>query len=175
MHWRTEFLPCSQGVQRDMCITNAIRAYLYLFLITLSPISVAAEKIPLNTFLNDLRYQLYAGARGDSQEPLQTVVKNVHVEINVVVEKDPQGRPVYYVLDGVIDRKDVVTQKISFDMVLQNKSSANTGHSGSRVYSTRRREVPYGAGRYPPSGQYPAYPGPYMPDIYPVILFDRHR
>lgn len=152
-----------------------MRAFIYTLLITLSPVSVAAEKIPLNTFLNDLHYQLYATTRVGSQEPLQTVVKNIHVEMNVVVEKDPQGRPVYYVLDGLNDKNDLVTQKISFDMELQNKSSANTGHSGSRVYSTRRREDPYGAGRYPPAGQYPAYPGPYMPDIYPVILFDKHQ
>ncbi len=155
--------------------THVMKSSVYILLITLSPAPVAAEKIPLKAFLSDMRYQLYAMTQADNQQAAQAAIKNIHVEMNVVVEKDPQGRPVYYVLDGIVDKKDVVTQTISFDMELKHNATAKTGDSGRRVYSTRKRDYPYGPDRYPPPSQYPAYPGRYMPDIYPVILFDKHQ
>ena len=131
----------------------------------------AAEKIPLDIFLSDIRAQLYMIAEPGDQEPVQAVISNVHVEMNVVVEKDQQGRPRYFVLEGVLANKDVVTQRISFDMELLQNASIRSGHSGSRRYSTRRSDRPPGPGRYRPAAQYPP-PGQYMPDIYPVILHD---
>ena len=134
----------------------------------------AAEKIPLDVFLNDIRTQLYMIAEPGDQERVQAGTSNIHVQMNVVVEKDRQGRPRYFVLDGVLANKDVVTQRISFDMELLRNASTGSGHSGSRLYSTRRGDYPHGAGRYPPSAQYPP-PGQYMPDIYPVILHGGRR
>ena len=131
----------------------------------------AAERIPLDVFLNDIRAQLYRVAEQGDQEPVRAVISSVHVEMNVVVEKDRQGRPRYFVLDGVLENKDVVTQRISFDMELLPNASARSGHSGSRVYSTRRSDRPLGPGRYLPPVQHPP-PGQYRPGIYPVIVFD---
>ena len=146
-----------------------MRSSVLILLASLGGSVTGAEKTPLNIFLNDIRVQLYSMAQVDEQDPLQVVVSNIHVEMNVVVEKDQRGRPSYFVLDGVRSNQGVVTQRISFDMELQ------PNRSGSRFYSTRRRDNPPDSDRHTPHIQSPYPPGPYMPDIYPVILYDRHR
>ena len=152
-----------------------MRAIACLLLVFLNAESIAAEKIPLNIFLGDIRDQLYALEQPDNRDPTPVAIRNVRVELNVVVEKDAQGRPRYYVLDGIIDNNNVVTQKISFDMALQHKPAAGFERQGRRVYSTRRREDRYTDDRYNPAGPYPPYRGYYMPDIHPVILFGKDQ
>ena len=138
-------------------------------LLLLSTNTTAAEKIPLPVFLADLRDHLYGMASVNPEQTVRTVISNIHVELNVVVEKDAQGRTQYFVLDGVTAQDDLVTQKLSFDMALQPERPAQAGQPTGRVYSTRRRQQP------PQPGGYPPYPPHHMPDIYPVILFDKHR
>ena len=153
-------------------MTCVVRSSVVVLLAIQSATAVAAEKIPLNTFLMDMRNQLYAIAQTNDQGPVRAVIGNIHVEMNVVAEKDAQGRIRYFVVDGLVDQSNVVTQKISFDMQLQPDTSA-ADRPGSRAYSTRRRGDRYRPDRYYPATQYPPYPGHYVPDIYPLILMDK--
>ena len=149
-----------------------MRAVACLFLGILGAESYAAEKIPLDIFLSDIRNQLHAIGQPDEQDPRRAVIRNIHLELNVIIEKDARGRPRYYVLDGIMDDGDVVTQKIAFDMELHQDSSARTVPQENRAYSTRRRNHRPGGDGYFPAGPYPPYPGYYLPEIYPVIQFD---
>ena len=135
-------------------------------LLLLSTNATAAEKIPLPVFLADLRDHLYDMASVNPGQTARPVISNIHVELNLVVEKDAQGRTQYFVLDGVTEQRDVVTQKLSFDMALQPGLPGQENQRPGRVYSTRRRE------QAPQPGWHPPY---YMPDIYPVIPLDKHR
>ena len=141
----------------------------------LSTISHAAEKILLSDFLNGIRHQLLSieNQAGDQSTP--AIIKNVHVEMHVIAEKNQQGKTAYYVLEGMVDKKDVVTQKISLDLELQHSASRRSNDSAYKSYSTRKKDYTYGPDRYRPSGQYPYHPNPYMPDIYPVIMLDKER
>ncbi len=152
-----------------------MRVPVCFFLAFLSTPSVAAEKIPFDIFLNDIRDRLYAMDQPDPSEPRGIAIRNVRVELNVIVDKDTQGRYQYYVLDGIMGNKDVVTQRISFNMELRPDEPVAAERKKGRVYSTRRHGERYGDSRYYPPGGYPPYPGDYMPGIYPVIVFDEDR
>ena len=156
-----------------ICINMRLPACIVLAL--LSTPSVAAEKIPLTIFLNEIRDRLYTMDQPDGREPRQIAIRNIRVELNVIVDKDAQGRYQYYVLDGIMDNKDVVTQRISFDMELRRDAPVAAERKKGRVYSTRGRGGRYGDNKYYPPNRYPPYPGDYMPGIYPVIVFDEDR
>ena len=78
----------------------------------LSTISHAAEKILLTDFLNGIRHQLLGMENRAGDQSTRTIIKNVHVEMHVIAEKNQQGKTAYYVLEGMVDKKDVVTQRI---------------------------------------------------------------
>jgi hypothetical protein len=141
----------------------------------LSTISHAAEKILLTDFLNGIRHQLLGMENRAGDQSTRTIIKNVHVEMHVIAEKNQQGKTAYYVLEGMVDKKDVVTQKLSLDLELQHSTSRRGHDSAYKSYSTRKKDYTYGPDRYRSSGQYPYPPDPYMPDIYPVIMFDKER
>lgn len=141
----------------------------------LSTISHAAEKILLTDFLDGIRHQLLSMENQAGGQSTPAIIKNVHVEMHVIAEKNQQGNTAYYVLEGMVDKKDVVTQKISLDLALQHSTSRRGNDGAYKSYSTRKKDYTYGPDRYRPSGQYPYPPDPYMPDIYPVIMFDKER
>ncbi len=146
-----------------------------VLLTALSTISHAAEKIQLSDFLNGIRHQLLSleNQAGDQSRP--AIIKNVHVEMHVIAEKNQQGKTAYYVLEGMVDKKDVVTQRITLDLELQHSTSRRGNDSAYKSYSTRKKDYTYGPDRNRPSGQYPYHPNQTMPDIYPVIMFDKER
>lgn len=150
-----------------------MRSSVLFLLMLIHGITHAADKIPLETFLSDIHNSLYSVGRQDSNQSVRPIIKNVHVEVRVVVEKDAEGNALYYVFDGPIDNENVVTHKIAFDMELPNQSAVIGNKPAARVYSTRRRVNRYGEGRNEYPTRYP-YPERYMPDIYPLILFDEH-
>jgi hypothetical protein len=141
----------------------------------LSTISHAAEKILLSDFLNGIRHQLLSIENQAGDQSTRTIIKNVHVEMHVIAEKNQQGETAYYVLEGIVDNKDVVTQRISLDLEFRNSTSRRGNDSAYKSYSTRKKDYTYGPDRYRSSGHYPYHPDPYMPDIYPVIMFDKER
>ena len=154
---------------------STMKLLIIVLLTGLGSISHAAEKLLLSDFLNGIRHQLLSieNQAGDQSTP--AIIKNVHVEMHVIAENDQQGKTAYYVLEGMVDKKDVVTQKISLDLELQHNTSRRGNSSAYKSYSTRKKDYTYGPGRYPPSGQHPYPPHRYMPDIYPVIMFDKDR
>lgn len=156
-------------------VNDAMKFAVCILLLVQSAAVVAAEKIPLNAFLADLRDRLHAIDRMDSREQGRAVISNIHVEMNVVAETDQQGQVQYFVLDGLIDKNDVVTQKISFDMQLYPDGSVAADRPDGRVYSTRKRDHRYGPNRSRPADPYLPYRGHYMPDIYPLILMNDNR
>ena len=145
-----------------------------LVLVLFHGIGYAAGKIPLDTFLRDIHKSLYSIGRQDTEGSLRPVISNIHVEMHVIVEQDKQGNARYYVLDGIVDDSNVVTQKIAFDLELPQQSVETGRKPAGRRYSTRRRDTGYGSSGYKRYRRYP-YPEHYMPDIYPVILFDKHQ
>jgi len=147
-----------------------------IFLLTvLSSILHAAEKIPLADFLIGIRHQLHSIENSDGDKTVPALIKNVHVEMHVIVEKGQDGNTAYYVLEGMVENKDLVTQKLSLDLDLQHNASRKDNNKGYRSYTTRRKDYTYGPDSYPQSGQYPYHPNQYLPDIYPVIMFDKER
>jgi hypothetical protein len=152
-----------------------MKLLIIVLLTGLSTISHAAEKLLLSDFLNGIRHQLLSIENQAADLSTTANIKNVHVEMHVIAEKDQQGKTAYYVLEGMVDKKDVVTQKISLDLALQRSTSRRGNNSAYRSYSTRKKDYTYGPDRYPPSGQHPYPPNRYMPDIYPVIMFDKDR
>jgi len=146
-----------------------------LLLIVLSSISHAAEKLPLADFLDGIRHQLHSLENPGGDRSAPALIKNIHIDLHVIAEKDKDGNTAYYVLEGMVDKKDVVTQKLSLDLELQQSASSKGNNTGYRSYSTRKRDYTYGSDRYRQSGQYPYHPNRYMPDIYPVILYDKER
>jgi len=148
------------GITLLMCVTLGVHA---------------ADKLPLKEFLRDLRYQLQTIEQPSDDPSVPVVIKNVHVEMHVIADKDEQGKTAYYVVEGLPEKNDVVTQKLSFDLELHDDVDSTRQGKRYRTYSTRGddnayRQRGYGTGRpyrYPP--EY------YMPDIYPVILYDKER
>lgn len=152
-----------------------MKLFIIVLLTGLSTISHAAEKLLLSDFLNGIRQQLHSIEHQTGNRLAPAMIKNVHVEMHVIAEKDQHGNTAYYVLEGTVDKKEVVTQKISLDLELQHSASRRGNDSAYKSYSTRKKDYTYGPGRYRPSGQFPYNPNQYMPDIYPVILFDKER
>jgi hypothetical protein len=135
----------------------------------------AADNLPLTEFLRDLRYQLQTIEQPSDDQSVPIMIKNVHVEMHVIADKDEQGKTAYYVVEGLPEKNDVVTQKISFDLELHaNVDSSDRGWR-YRTYSTRRNDNAYRQQVYGPGRQYPYPPEHYMPSIYPVILYDKER
>lgn len=147
-----------------------MRLIFILLLTGLSTVSLAAEKLPLADFLQAIRHQLYDIQRQTGAQSAPALITNVHVEVQVIAEKDQTGNTAYYVLEGMLENKDIVTQKLSFDLELANNATVKARETGYRSYSTRRKEYPYAADRYRQSRQYPYHPDQYMPDIYPIIM-----
>jgi len=139
----------------------------------LSSISHAAEKIPLADFLSGIRHQLHSIENPGANQSAPAMIKNVHIDLHVIAEKDKDGNTAFYVLEGMVDKKDLVTQKLSLDLELRHTASSKGNDEAYRSYSTRRRDYTYGPDRYRQSGQYPYHPNQYMPDIYPVITLDK--
>jgi hypothetical protein len=135
----------------------------------------AADKLPLVDFLRDVRHQLHSIEQQSDDRSLPVMIKNVHVEMHVVAEKDQQGKTSYYVLEGMQDKKNIITQKISFDLELQHNISATRHDTRYKSYSTRKKDYIYGPDNYRPAREYPYRPEQHMPDIYPVILYDKER
>ena len=155
---------------------STMKLLIIVLLTGLSAISHAAEKLLLSDFLNGIRHQLLSIENQAADQSTPAIIKNVHVEMHVIAEKDQQGKTAYYVLEGMVDKKDVVTQKISLDLALQRSTSRRGNNSAYKSYSTRKKDYyTYGPDRYPPSGQHPYPPNRYTPDIYPVIMFDKDR
>ena len=135
----------------------------------------AAEKLPVEEFLHDVRHQLRSIEQQTDDRSMPALVRRVHVEMHVIAEKDQQGKTAYYVLQGIQDRRNVITQKLSFDIELRHPVPAADNDKRYRSYSTRRKEYVYGPDSYRPSRQYPYRPDYYMPDIYPVILYNNEQ
>jgi len=150
-----------------------------ILLMSLSSISNAAEKLPLADFLQellqDIRHQLHSIEQQSGDQSAPAIIKNVHVEMQVIAEKDQAGNIAYYVLAGKVDEQAVVTQKLSFDLELQHNAAVKSSDTGYRTYSTRNRDYTYRPDGYRPSTQYPYHPDQYMPNIHPVILYDKQR
>ena len=154
---------------------KALAAAIIIFLIGRGAAVGATEKLPLMDFLHDVRDQLLSFEQQSGVYPVPAMIKNVHVEMHVIADKDEQGRTAYYVIEGLPEKNDVVTQKISFDLELDRSLDSSRLGKRYRRYSTRTnenayRQRGYGSGRpqhYPPEH--------YMPDIYPVILYDKNR
>jgi len=146
-----------------------------ILLMSLSSVSSAAEKLSLAEFLQDIRHQLSSIEQQAFDKTARSMIKRVHVEVHVIAEKDPAGNTAYYVPAGVVDKQNVVTQKLSFDLELQQSVAVTGSNMGYRSYSTRSRGGTYRPDRYRPPRSYPYHPDQYMPDIHPVILFDKKR
>ena len=144
-----------------------------MLLTVLSPISNAAEKLPLTDFVEGIRHQLHSIQQSGRDQSVPAMIKNVHVELHVITEKDQDGKTAYYVIEGMVEKKDLVTQKLSFDLELQAYAAVKDDDRAYRSYSTRRKDYRYGTKRFRPPRQYPNRPDQYMPDIYPVILFNK--
>ena len=154
---------------------KALYATTLILLITSGGAIQAAETLPLTDFLRDLRDQLLSLEQQTGEHPVPAVIKNVHVEMHVIAETDEQGRTAYFVLTGLPEKKEVVTQKLSFDLELHSNAGSTRQGKRYRRYSTRPndnayRQREYGSGRH---RHYP--PEHYMPDIYPVILYGKER
>jgi len=131
----------------------------------------AADKLPLSEFLQGLHQQLQTFQQPSDERFAAPMIRHVHVDLHVIAEKDAQNNTIYYVLEGVVDRNNIVTQKISFDITLSpNESSAGLA-DGYRTYSTRRRGSTHERDMRRPRGYY-RYPPGRMLDIYPVIIYD---
>ena len=155
--------------------TTAMKFSIIFLLTALSLISHAAEKIPLADFLNGIRHQLHSIENSGGNQSMPAMIKNVHIDMHVIAEKDKDGNTAYYVLEGMVDNKGLVTQKLSLDLDLQHNASRIGNNKGYRSYSTRKRDYTYGPDMYRQPGQYPYHPNQYMPDIYPVITLDKAR
>jgi len=152
-----------------------MRVTTIVLLIGLTTAVQAADKLPMMDFLRDVRQQLLSFEQQSGEYPVPAMIKNVHVEMHVIADKDEQGRTAYYVVEGLPEKNDVVTQKISFDLELH--TNIGTTHQGKRyrTYSTRSNNNAYRPRGYESGQPYTYPPEHYMPDIYPVILYDRHR
>lgn len=152
-----------------------MRASITFLLIIYGTISYAADKLPLSDFLNDIRQQLYSIEKAGNKDPSPMIIKNIHVEMNVIAEKDQQGKTIFYVIEGMANKKDLITQKLSFDVEIPTQVSADLDSNRRRTYSTRNRLNQYDAGRYRPYRRHPEpyYNDRYYPDISPVILFNK--
>ena len=146
-----------------------------ILLTVLSPVLHAAEKIPLADYLGGIRQQLHSIEEPGSDQPVAAMIKNVHIDMHVVAERDKDGNTAYYVLEGMVDSKGLVTQKLSLDLEFQHDVYSRGYDRGYRSYSTRMKDYTHAADMYRQSGQYPYYPNQYMPRIYPVITLDKEH
>lgn len=144
-------------------------------LIVLSSVLHAAERIPLADYLKGIHHQLHSIENPGSDQPMTAMIKNVHIDMHVVAEKDKDGKTAYYVLEGMVDSKGLVTQKISLDLELQHNAFWKGKGKGYRSYSTRKKDYSYGRDMYRQPGQSSYHPNQYMPNIYPVITFDKQH
>lgn len=144
-----------------------------ILLTVLNPALHAAEKIPLTEFLNGIRHQLYSIDNPGIDSSSSMIIKNVHIDMQVIAEKDEDGNTAYYVLEGMADDNKFVTQTLSLDLELQHHASMMSNHSKRRTYSTRTKDDTYRPDAYQQPAQYPCPPAPYMPDIYPLIMLDK--
>ena len=149
-----------------------MRLILTLLLTCLNTTVLGAEKILVADFLRDIRDQFHRIQVRDDNHPEPAFIRNVHVEMHVIAEKDDNGKTAYYVLEGQVDSKDVITQKLSFDLELLPAQSMKNRDPRHRSYSTRPRDYSYGPDSYR-QRQYPYYPDQYMPEVNPVILFNK--
>ena len=152
-----------------------MRSTIIILLTVWSSFSYADEKLTLADFMKDIRHQfVILEAQGDDQ-PTQLTIKNIHVEMNVIAEKTPDGNTEFYVIEGMVDKKNIVTQKLSFDVELTTNASSQHANKGYKSYSTPQ---PYYDPRYNrslPGRSGPYYNHQYMPDIHPVILLNEGR
>ena len=146
-----------------------------LLLTCLNTASHAADKIPIADFLRDIRNQFRSMQLQQEGSPAPVIVSNFHVEMNVIADRDENGNVAYFVLEGQAGAGEVVTQKLSFDLEFLQPPTMQTGQARYRSYSTRRRQHTDAPDRYSREYPYPYHPGQYMPEINPVILFDRGR
>ncbi len=154
-----------------------MRASITVLLVAFGTISHAADKILLSDFLDDIRHQLYNIGNAGNERPVPMTVKSIHVEMNVIAEKDQQGNTVFYVIEGMANKKDLITQKLSFDVEIPTDAAAGLNQHGNRTYSTRSLFYQYGTDRYRPYRRRhdPYYNDRYFPDISPVILYNQKR
>lgn len=152
-----------------------MRVTTIVLLIGLNTAVQAADKLPMMDFLRDVRQQLLGFEQQSGEYPATAMIKNVHVEMHVIADKDEQGRTAYYVVEGLPENKDVVTQKIFFDLELHTNIDSTRQGKRYRTYSTRRHDNAHRQRGYESGRPYTYPPEHYMPDIYPVILYDRHR
>ena len=154
---------------------KALAAAIIILLFGSGAAAAAAEKLPLMEFLRDVREQLISFEQQSGEYPVPATIKNVHVEMHVIADKDEQGRTTYYVIEGLADKNDVVTQKISLDLELHTKVDSTHPGKRHRTYSTRNNNSAYRQRGYDSGRPYYYPPEHYMLDIYPVILYDNKR
>lgn len=86
-----------------------------------STLAAADNQVPMRQFLDNVRKQFIAmhDTSGDSE--LKFVVDKLHIEMNVVAGLEKEGGAELYVLKGSVKKSDVVTQTISFDLMLPSQ------------------------------------------------------
>lgn len=152
-----------------------MKSTIIILLTVWSSFSYAAEKLTLADFMKDIRRQLIIlETQGDDQSA-QLTIKNIHVEMNVIAEKTPDGNTEFYVIEGMVDNKNVVTQKLSFDVELTTNASSQRVNKRYKSYSTQKNYYDPRYNRSLPGRSRPYYNHQYMPDIHPVILFNEGR
>ncbi len=153
-----------------------MRFTISILITALCTTSFAAEKIPLQAFIDDIRNQLYdAGANGsDSSKPLD--IKNIRLELNIIVETDEYGNTGFYVIEDA-DSRGMVTQKLYFDVVLPANGAPSRSSQGYRSYSTNKTERRYAPDCYVPYRRQPCYRlhDRYNPEILPIIVPNHSR
>lgn len=154
---------------------QAMKLSVIFLLICTSTIVHAADKLPLGDFLRDVRNQLRNIGQQTDDGSMPVIIKNIHVDMHVIAEKNQQGQTLYYVLEGMQDKSNVITQKISFDLELRHDYSAANNDKRYRTYSTRKKDYRYGPDNYRPARPYPYRPEHYLPDLYPVILYGKEQ
>jgi hypothetical protein len=152
-----------------------MRVTTLILLVGLSTAVQATDKLPMMEFLHDVHQQLISFEQQSGEHPVPAMIKNVHVEMHVITDKDEQGRTAYYVVEGLPEKNDVVTQKISFDLELHTTIDSTRQGKRYRTYSTRTNDNAYRQRGYESGRPYRYPPEHYMPDIYPVILYDKNR
>lgn len=152
-----------------------MRSIIIILLTVWSSLLYAAEKLTLADFMNDIRQQLIILERQGDDQPAQIIIKNIHVEMDVIAEKNPDGNTEFYVIEGMVDKKNVVTQKLSFDVELTTNVTSQRVGKRYKSYSTQKNYYDPGYNRLLPGRSRPYYNHQYLPDIHPVILLNEGR
>ena len=92
--------------------------YIGLIFCISSPVAYSGENIPIKQLLNDVRDQFAEFNKKANKSEFPMVVPSLHFEMNVVAEVNKEGKAEFYILTGSVNKKDVVTQNISFDVTL---------------------------------------------------------